>query len=60
MSARFINWTSGVAIAGRVAEWRRLLNGSSELIVRGDYQLPFSRDEARAEAAIWLWPATAL
>ncbi len=45
---------------GRVAEWRRLLNGSSELMVRGDYHLPFGRDEARSEAALWLWPATAL
>ncbi len=60
MSVRFINWTSRVAIEGRVAEWRRLLNGSSELMVRGDYHLPFGRDEARSEAAIWLWPATAL
>ena len=60
MSVRFINWSSRVAIAGRVAEWRRLLNGSSELMVRGDYHLPFGRDEARSEAAKWLWPATAL
>lgn len=60
MSARFINWTSRVAIAGRVAEWRRLLNGSSELMIKGNDHLPFGRDEVRAEAAIWLWPATAL
>ena len=54
MSNTFVNWTSRVAIAGRVAEWRR--PGSwNELTIPGDYHLPFGKAEARTEAAKWIW-----
>ena len=49
----FINRTSRVAIAGRIAERRRADNWN-ELTMRGDYHLPFGKAEARAEAARWL------
>ena len=49
MSESFINRTSRVAIAGRIAE--RLWN---ELSLRGDYHTPFGKTEARAEATKWL------
>ena len=49
MSVSFINWTSRVAIAGRVAE-RRRPQGWNELTLRGDYHEPFGKAEARAEA----------
>jgi hypothetical protein len=48
-----INRTSRVAIAGRVAEWRRP-HEWNELTMLGDYHLPFGKAEARAEAAKWL------
>ena len=51
MSSSFINQTSRVAIAGRVAEHHRPWN---ELTLRGDYHPPFGKIEARAEAAKWL------
>ena len=54
MSATFMNWTSRVAIAGRVAEWRRVSRGWDDLIP-GDYHPPFGHGQARAEAAKWLW-----
>ena len=54
MSNTFMNWTSRVAIAGRIAERRRLEN-CSELAMPGDYHLPFGKTEARAEAAKWVW-----
>ena len=50
-----MNWTSRVAIAGRVAEWRRISHSSSELIIPGDYYLPFDKTVARTEALKWLW-----
>jgi hypothetical protein len=50
----FINWTSRVAIAGRIAE-RRCADNWNELTMRGDYHVPFGKAEARAEAAKWLW-----
>lgn len=53
MSATFMNWTSRVAIAGRVAEWRRVSRYWDE--ISGDYHLPFGPAQARAEAAKWLW-----
>ena len=49
----FINWTSQVAIAGRIVERRRDQDWN-ELNLLGDYHLPFGRNEARAEAAKWL------
>jgi hypothetical protein len=55
MSGTFLNWTSRVAIAGRVAELRRISHSSNELMVQGDYHLPFGKTEARSEAAKWLW-----
>ena len=54
MSVSFINWTSRVAIAGRVAE-RRRPQGWNELTLRGDYHPPFGKAEARAEAEKWIW-----
>jgi hypothetical protein len=46
MSNGFMNWTSRVAIAGRIAERRRLQNWD-ELTIPGDYHLPFGTTEAR-------------
>jgi hypothetical protein len=43
MSVTFMNWTSRVAIAGRVAEWWHLSRNSNEWIIPGDYHLPFAR-----------------
>jgi hypothetical protein len=54
MPYTFENWTSRVAIAARVAEWRRQSRGN-ETMTLGDYHLPFGRAEARAEAARWCW-----
>ena len=55
MTVMFMNWTSRVAIAGRVAEWRRQSRGGGEWI-QGDYHLPFGQvqAQARAEAVKWL------
>lgn len=50
MSVTFMNWSSRVAIAGSVAEWRRISHSSNELIIPGDYHLPFGKTEARTEA----------
>ena len=54
MSNAFMNWTSRNAIAGRIAERRRLEN-CSELAMPGDYHLPFGKTEAQGEAAKWVW-----
>jgi hypothetical protein len=48
------NWTSRVAIAGRIAEWRRPQNWD-ELTTLGDYHLPFGKAAAQAKAARWIW-----
>jgi hypothetical protein len=53
MSDTFMNWTSRVAIAGRIAE-RRRPHDWNELTTPGDYHLPFGKIEAKAEAAKWL------
>jgi hypothetical protein len=53
MSITFIDPTSRVAIAARVAESRRP-HEWNELTMLGDYNLPFGKTEARAEAAKWL------
>jgi hypothetical protein len=53
MSNTFLNWTSRVAIAGRVAERQRPHNWNE--FPAGDYHLPFGKAEAQAEAAKWLW-----
>jgi hypothetical protein len=45
MSITFINRTSRVAIAGRVAEWRHP-HEWNELTMLGDYHLPFGKPEA--------------
>lgn len=55
MSVTFINWSSRVAIAGRIAEERRLLESWIELMIPGDYHMPVGKTEARAEAGKWLW-----
>jgi hypothetical protein len=54
MSNSFLNWTSRVAIAGRVAE-RRRLHETDELTTLGDYHLPFAKVDAGTKAAKWLW-----
>lgn len=53
MSVTYVNWTSRVAIAGRVAELRRQSHSSNEPMIHGDY-LPFGRIEARTEALRWI------
>ena len=53
MSGSFINHTSRVAIAGRVAEHHRPPCWN-DLTLRGDYHPPFGKFEARLEAAKWL------
>ena len=55
MSYSFLNWTSRVAIAGRVAERRRRRQGWNEFTLQGDYHAPFGKAEARAEAEKWIW-----
>jgi hypothetical protein len=57
LSVTFVNWTSRVAIEGRVAELRRLSHSSNELMILGDYHVPFGKTEARTEALKWLWQA---
>ena len=54
MSVTFINRTSRVAIEARIAQLRRVSQCSSELMILGDYQAPFGKTEARAEARKWL------
>jgi hypothetical protein len=54
VSYSFLNWTSRVAIAGRIAERRRPQDWN-ELTIPGDYHLPFGKAEAHAKAARWLW-----
>ena len=54
MSNSILNWTSRVAIAGRIAEYRRLQNWN-ELTTLGDYHLPFGKVDAQARAVRWLW-----
>jgi hypothetical protein len=56
MSNSFLNWTSRVAIAGRVAEERRS-QSLNELTIPGDYHTPFGKAEAQTKAAKWLWQA---
>lgn len=57
MSVTYVNWTSRVAIAGRVAELRRQSHSSNELMIHGDYHLPFGTIDARTEALRWIWRA---
>jgi hypothetical protein len=47
MSDTYMNWTSRVAIAGRVAERRRLSFSSNDLAIQGDYHLPFGRQKPK-------------
>jgi hypothetical protein len=54
MSNRFLNGTSRVAIAGRVAEERRF-ESWSELTIPGDYHMPFGKGEAQTKAVKWSW-----
>ena len=53
MSDSFVNWSSRVAIAGRIGE-RLRPQGWNEFTLRGDYHLPFGKSEARAENIKWL------
>lgn len=57
MSVTYVNWTSRVAIAGRVAETRRQFHSSNESTIQGDYHLPFGKTEAWTEALKWIWHA---
>jgi hypothetical protein len=50
----FLNWTSRVAIAGRVAQERRS-ESWNELTIPGDYHMPFGKAEAQTKATKWLW-----
>jgi hypothetical protein len=54
MSNSMLNWTSRVAIAGRIAEYRRPQN-SNELALLGDHHAPFGKAEAQTKATKWLW-----
>ena len=54
MSNSFLNRTSRVAIAGRVAEERRS-ESWNELTISGDYPMPFGKAEAQTKATKWLW-----
>lgn len=54
MSNSFHNFTSRVAIAGRVAEERRS-QSENELTLPGDHHIPFGKTEAQARATKWLW-----
>ena len=54
MTATFINQTSRVAIAGRVAELQRQSRGLDEWTPPGDHHFPFGPAQARVEAAKWL------
>lgn len=54
MSNSFLNWTSRVAIAGRVAEERHS-ESWNELTIPGDYHTPFGKTAAQTKAARWLW-----
>jgi hypothetical protein len=54
MSNSFLNWTSRVAIAGRIAEHRRP-HDTDELTAPGDYHLPFAKVDAGTKATKWLW-----
>ena len=56
MSNSFLNRTSRVAIAGRVAEQRRS-ESWNELTIPGDYHMPFGKTEAQAKATKWIWQA---
>ena len=53
MSNSFLNWTSRVAIAGRVAEERHS-ESWNELRIPGDYHTPFGKAAAQTKAARWL------
>jgi hypothetical protein len=54
VSNSILNWTSRVAIAGRIAECRRPQSWN-ELTIPGDYHPPFGKADAQAKAARWLW-----
>ena len=54
MSITYENWSSRVAIAGRVAELRRVSYSSNEPMIPWDYHLPFGKTEARTEALKWI------
>jgi len=54
MSNSFLNWTSRVTIAGRIAEHRRP-DDTDELTPPGDYHPPFTKVDAGTKATKWLW-----
>ena len=54
MFTAFLNRTSRIAIAGRIAEWRRHARTQHELMTLGEHErggLPFSKDKTRAETS---------
>ena len=56
MSDTFVNWTSRVAIAARIAEYRRP-DDREEQAIPDDYHAPFIKAEAQTKAAKWFWQA---
>jgi len=54
VSNNILNWPSRVAIADRIAEYRRPENWN-ESAIPGDYHAPFGKAEAQAKATRWLW-----
>ena len=50
MSVTYVNWTSRVAVAGRVAELRCQSHSSNEPMIHGDYHLPFGKIEGADES----------
>jgi len=59
MSATFfLNPTSRIAIARRIAEWRQHFHSLGGLTIFSDHRpvdLPLTRAEVRAEVAKWYW-----
>jgi hypothetical protein len=51
-STSFLNWSSRVAIAGRIAEYRRSEN-YCEMTISSSCHLPFGKAQAQARAAKW-------
>jgi hypothetical protein len=55
VSITFVNWTSRVAIAGRVAESRRQSLNWYDSAIPGDYHLPFGKAEIQVDRVKSFW-----
>ncbi|MGC1790894.1 MAG: hypothetical protein WA753_05630 [Pseudolabrys sp.] len=55
MSNTFLDWTSWVAIAARIAEEQRRPECWNELTTPEDYDLPLDKAEYQIRAAKWPW-----